>query len=201
MTALKDSLLSWAEQMEKYKTPEWDSLPDINLYMDQVITWLERQMNIFTPHDNEKLITPAMINNYVKNQVIPRPIQKKYTRDHLAHLITVLNLKQELSLSDITKLMSQADSEKEIETLFEQFTVIQDAAIHQAAEKVKEALEGINTEISEEEAVKRLIILAMKLSLEANSYSLAAKTIMNKIEYKTKKNSESKEKWKDKDKV
>ena len=193
MSTLQDALLKWADELNQYKTPGWDSYPDIDLYMDQVITWLERQMTIFSQQDKEKLITPAMINNYVKNQVIPRPVEKKYTRVHLAHLISVLNLKQVLSLSDITKLISQVTSNEQIKTLFDQFAAIQDEAFQHTSVRVRESLEKLDGDLNEEEAEKRLSILALKLSLEANSYSIAAKTIIEKI-------SESKEKLKDKGK-
>ncbi|NMA66074.1 MAG: DUF1836 domain-containing protein, partial [Clostridiaceae bacterium] len=79
---LQNKLIKWAEELGKYKTPDWSLLPDIYLYMDQVITWLERQLGIFIQSEEEKLITPSMINNYVKNEVIPRPEQKKYSREH-----------------------------------------------------------------------------------------------------------------------
>jgi cell division protein ZapA (FtsZ GTPase activity inhibitor) len=200
MTPLHDSLLSFADELEKYKTPEWNTFPDIDLYMDQVITWLERQMNIFTPQDNEKLITPAMINNYVKNQVIPRPVQKKYTREHLAHLITVLGLKQVLPLSDIAKAISQASSGKPIEALFEQFTAIQDEALRHTSARVKEALNELSESLSETDAEKSLSMLALKLSLEANSYSLAAKTILDEVKTQKEKSADAKDKGKDKEK-
>ena len=106
MTCLKDELKNWTDELDNFKASEWDSLPDIYLYMDQVITWLERQLDISPTLEDEKMITPSMINNYVKNRVIPKPEKKKYGREHLTYLMLVLSLKQVLSLTDITWLIS-----------------------------------------------------------------------------------------------
>ena len=97
--------------------------------MDQVITYLEKQLAVFSKNEDEKLITPAMINNYVKNEIIPRPLNKKYTREHMAHLISVLNLKNILSLMDINRLISHEELDKPINELFDQFNSIQNEAL------------------------------------------------------------------------
>jgi hypothetical protein len=80
--------------MKAYQPPTWDALPDLGLYMDQVVTFLERQLSPLHPAGvKDKIITPAMINNYVKMQVIPRPVNKKYERGHLAALLMLCLLK------------------------------------------------------------------------------------------------------------
>lgn len=71
MSSVKDKLINWVAELESYNMPDWNDLPDIDLYMDQVITYLEKQLSVFSRNDDEKLITPAMINNYVKNEIIP----------------------------------------------------------------------------------------------------------------------------------
>ncbi len=192
MQDLQNALLKWVDELEQYKAPNWDALPDIDLYMDQVITYIERQMTIFSSSAEEKLITPAMINNYVKNEVIPRPVQKKYTREHLAHMMAVLNLKQVLSLSDITKLIALETSDKPIHILFDQFNAIEDEALHVTAEKVREAIEKIEDEPPEADIEKRLSLLALKLSLEANASRIAAKRILDEIMAKKVKPQEDK---------
>ncbi len=199
MQHLQDALLKWVDELEHYKAPNWDALPDIDLYMDQVITYIERQMTIFSLSADEKLITPAMINNYVKNEVIPRPVQKKYTREHLSHMMAVLNLKQVLSLSDITKLLAHETSDKPIQILFDQFNAIQDEALRKTSVRVREALEKIDGEPSEEDIEKRLSLLALKLSLEANASRIAAKRILDEIMVQKTKTQEEKDKNKERD--
>ena len=68
----------------RIELPQWETLPDIGLYMDQVITLMERTFAPFLPGAE---ITKSMVNNYVKVELIPRPIGKKYDREHLALLL------------------------------------------------------------------------------------------------------------------
>ena len=78
--------------------PQWAALPDIGLYMDQVITLMERT---FAPEE----MTKSMVNNYVKFGLLKRPVGKKYDREHLARLVMIGVLKQALSLEDIARLL------------------------------------------------------------------------------------------------
>lgn len=184
MEALKKILLEWVEELEEYHMPGWSELPDLDLYMDQVITYLERQLSIFSKSSEEKLITPSMINNYAKNEIIPRPVQKKYTRDHMAHLISVLNLKNILSLMEIARLISHETSDKPIDTFYNRLIKIQDEAIKSTATRVKESFLSLETETDKTDQEK-LGLLALKFSLEANACRIAAKKIIEELETKT----------------
>lgn len=79
--------------------PEWTALPDIGLYMDQVMTLMERT---FAPGE----ITKSMVNNYVKVGLIRRPTGKKYDRGQLAQLVMIGVLKQALSMEDIARVLA-----------------------------------------------------------------------------------------------
>lgn len=82
-----------------YKCPRWEDFPEIELYMDQVVNILENNLEIFSR--NEKIITPAMINNYVKQKIVKPPIKKKYDRVHLAYLYVVCMLKRFMPIGQI----------------------------------------------------------------------------------------------------
>ena len=84
--------------------PRWEDLPEIDLYMDQVIALMRKYLSIFDT-DGEKLLTPAMINNYVKMGAMPAPIKKKYTKAHIAHLLIICFLKQVLPISLICEII------------------------------------------------------------------------------------------------
>ncbi len=84
------------------RLPEWDRLPDIGLYMDQVVTLIDR---VFSPRLPKGETTRSMVNNYVKSGLVPRPIGKKYDRAHLARLLMVCILKQALSMEGIGRLL------------------------------------------------------------------------------------------------
>lgn len=181
MAPLHNAISNWTKELQHYKPPNWESLPDLDLYMDQVITYLEKQMAIFTHSEDEKIITPPMINNYVKSEVIPRPIQKKYKKEHLAYMIAVLNLKQVLSLSDITKLIAQEITDTPIAVLFDQFNAIQYDALRNASIRVSETLDKLEKTAADSDTEKALSLLALKLALEANANRIAAKRILSEI--------------------
>lgn len=86
------------------RLPEWEALPDFGLYMDQVIVLMERALEGVLPKGE---LTKSMVNNYVKVQLIPRPVGKKYEREHLALLLMICILKQALSMEEIAALLSQ----------------------------------------------------------------------------------------------
>ncbi len=83
--------------------PAWEMLPDIGLYMDQVITLMERT---FSPALPKGEITKSMVNNYVKVGLLPRPVSKKYDREHLAVLLMIGVLKQALSMEGIARMLA-----------------------------------------------------------------------------------------------
>lgn len=195
MEALKKILLNWIDELENYRMPEWNTLPDIDLYMDQVITYLEKQLSVFAKSENEKFITPAMINNYVKNQIIPRPVKKKYTRAHIAQLMAILNLKQILPLMDINELIAHETLDKPINILFEQLNAIQYDAFKKTSTSVREALKNFDNSPVDDVNEEGLSLLALKFSLEANANRIAAKKILDELmAYKSRQDNGASEK-------
>ena len=87
-----------------FSIPRFKQLPKVPLYKDQVIIYLEDLAKSLNIESNEKLLTPTMLNSYVKQRVIPAPKDKKYTEEHLAYLIVVGVLKQVFSLQEICEL-------------------------------------------------------------------------------------------------
>lgn len=107
-------------QRSSCRLPRWEDLPDIELYMDQVITLMSKYFGKFSSKD-EALLTPSMINNYVKNSIIPAPVKKKYSRTHLFRLIIICVMKQILPINDIGALIEtllKTRSEAEVLNLF-----------------------------------------------------------------------------------
>lgn len=80
-------------------------IPNIDLYVDQVTTFIESQLSSMKRNEDEKILTKTMINNYTKNHVLPSPDKKKYSRDHVLMLILIYYLKSFLSIKDIQALL------------------------------------------------------------------------------------------------
>ena len=95
----------------KYVSP--NAIPDLDLYMDQITTFMETQLRKSRRYPDDKIMTKTMINNYTKNRLIPPPVKKKYSKEHLLLLIFVYYMKDFLSIGDIKTLL-----EPLIETYF-----------------------------------------------------------------------------------
>ena len=85
-----------------YVKPE--DIPNIDLYMDQVTTFMDSQLATSKRHEDDKILTKTMINNYAKNNLLPPPVKKKYSRDHMLMLIFIYYFKSLLSFRDIEEL-------------------------------------------------------------------------------------------------
>lgn len=86
-----------------YVHPE--DIPNIDLYVDQVTTFIESQLSSLKRDEDDKILTKTMINNYTKNHVLPSPDKKKYSKDHVLTLILIYYLKSFLSIKDIQTLL------------------------------------------------------------------------------------------------
>lgn len=92
------------ESLLEYHFPRWDDLPDFDLYMDQVVFYVDQQLRPLY-FNNEKIITSSMVNNYVKNSIVKAPEKKRYSRKHIAYLIIICLFKKTFSLTEITKFI------------------------------------------------------------------------------------------------
>lgn len=81
-------------------------LPNIDLYMDQVTTFMEDQLASTKRHEDDKILTKTMINNYAKNKLLPPPEKKRYSKEHLLMLIFIYYFKNILSINDIQTLLT-----------------------------------------------------------------------------------------------
>lgn len=86
-----------------YIKPE--DIPDIPLYMDQITSLMDAKLKSCKRHPDDKILTKTMINNYTKNKLIPPPVKKKYSKEHLILLIFVYYMKDFMSINDIAKLL------------------------------------------------------------------------------------------------
>ena len=85
------------ERLERERPVEWEAFPDIGLYMDQLISYMPRQLIHYGEGES---LTSAMVNNYIKDGAMPRAEGKRYSRTHLAYLTALCALKQVLSVKD-----------------------------------------------------------------------------------------------------
>ena len=97
-----DELKELKERLSQERPAQWRDLPDIGLYMDQVVSYMPRQLISYAGRD---ALTPAMVNNYIKDGLLPRADGKKYGRTHLAYLTAICALKRVLSVRETKALL------------------------------------------------------------------------------------------------
>ncbi len=142
MQESEQQLQTWMEQVRQYRLPRWEELPDIELYMDQVITLIERYLAPLVGQNNNKIITAAMINNYVKLNIMPKPVKKRYERVHLAHLMVITVMKQILMIPEVKEGIFLQSKLCTLPEAYNIFCEEQERALRTIADQYKHAYSG-----------------------------------------------------------
>jgi len=112
-----------------FTIPRWEELPEFELYLDQIVKYLEEHLETFYTDKSEKLITKTMINNYVKKGVLKPPVKKKYDKSHLAYLFVICLMKQVYSINDIKIFIRLALGVAPIEESYNKFCNVLEESI------------------------------------------------------------------------
>ena len=102
----KNMLSSILESISRIDYIKPEQIPNIDLYMDQVTTFMEEGLEQTKRYQEDKILTKTMINNYAKNNLLPPPVKKKYSREHILALIFIYYFKNLLSIKDIETLLA-----------------------------------------------------------------------------------------------
>ena len=86
--------------------PRYDEIPDIDLYMDQLLAYIDKVLSPLLITNSEKILTTSMVNNYVKQGVLPPTVKKRYSREHVIILMEICLAKQIYSIQEIGKLIA-----------------------------------------------------------------------------------------------
>ena len=169
ISSCQECLQTWENDLANYLLPKWDELPNLDLYMDQIISLISQYLSVF-PHDpHEQVITASTINNYVRLKLMPAPHKKRYNKIHLAYLLMICTLKQNMSIADIKKMLPLNLSLEEIPAFYDHYVDKHARASMYFLEQVKILepkgnLEEIKDFISQGEIIAGLIqILNAKL--------------------------------------
>jgi hypothetical protein len=163
----------WLNDLDTFNLPDYDRLPDIDLYMEQLLTYLERESNILARHSDDKQITSSMINNYVKAHIVPSPKAKKYNREQLSLLGEVIYLKQVLSLPEIKKILDVEYLNKNYREEYNKYLDLNQEAFTSAVDETLKNLKNCK-----ENDDNDLADLALKLAAKANAYVTISKRIL-----------------------
>ena len=157
----------------------WESLPDLALYMDQLISYMPRQLIRF---EESETLTSAMVNNYIKDGLLPRAQGKRYGRTHLAYLTAICALKQVLSVKEMKALLQGGAAEQPPERLYAYFCKELDRALQEAARG-----------LDEETAQGALAQLALALALRSYADKLACQRVLTLMQDREEPNDDKKQ--------
>ena len=192
MTIDNDDLLnSVIASLGRINAISLDDIPNIDLYMDQLTTFMDERLKRSTRHpDTDKILTKTMINNYAKNDLLPPPIRKKYSKDHIILLIFIYYLKNILSISDIQTLLEPlkerfhvSDDELNLSGIYERAFELQEGELEPVVEDLKRKYEKSlktfeDTGLSEDEK-KRMLMFSFIILLSYDVY--VKKLLIEKI--------------------
>ena len=144
-----EKLSHWERFLGSYRLPDWDDLPQIDLYLDQVIALVNQYLGFFVYDPaEEKLLTPSMVNNYVKLRLIPAPVRKKYGRRHIALLLMICTFKQSVSMAAMSEMLP-SDGEERIHQEYIRFTASYQRISRYVVQQAKASAEPIYDESSD----------------------------------------------------
>lgn len=164
------NLKEFKEKMAVSAPDEWERIPDIDLYMDQVISYMERQHLGLNPEGGESL-TSSMINNYIKHGLLPRAKGKRYDREHIGYLTAICLLKQVLTVNETGVLLKNVMENRDIESFYREYRELTGETYSRTAESVH--CEGSKEELADQ---------ALKLAVNGYAQILACKKILEEIE-------------------
>jgi hypothetical protein len=147
-----EELQELKQRLSQERPVPWDALPDLALYMDQLISYLPRQLIHFEEGD---ALTSAMVNNYSKDGLLPRAEGKRYGRVHLAYLTAICALKQVLSVKEMKTLLQAGTQGRTPEELYHYFCRELDHALNETARSLEE-------DLSQEELPRLVLSLALR---------------------------------------
>lgn len=160
-----EELQDLRNRMEHERPAPWEELPDLALYMDQIIAYMPRQLIHFNQRED---LTSAMVNNYIKDGLLPRAEGKKYNKTHLGYLTAICALKQVLSVRETRDLLQVGTRGRDPEALYAAFcrelSLAQDCAA-----------EVLDPTLPEEE----LPGLALRLALRSYADKLACQRVLS----------------------
>lgn len=174
------------------------AFPDMEIYMDQAETFLNRELAIYKKSEKDKVITKTMIGNYVKHTMLPRPVNKKYSKDHLILLTLIFYLKGTFQMEEIEKIVeplidnynSEFDDKIDLTSLYEGILEVQEAEQEALFRNVEGMINDIKhrlkeTELSDDDMLE-LFMLIVNLSMKADAQKFLAHKLLQEYILKPK---------------
>lgn len=155
-------------------------IPDLDLYMDQIMTLFDQHLDDNKRYEDDKLLTKTMINNYSKAKVLSPVKGKKYTKEQIIQMLMIYYLKNNLTIQEIKKVLSPLyDQDISLKNIYDQFIEIKQKQTQQLKTFVIDQLNTYQLDVSKDE--DQLMIM-MILSSLSNSLTSIVELMVDQIE-------------------
>ena len=174
-------LRRWEKYLEDFNLPSWNDIPDIGLYMEQVIILLKEYLDYLPPElKDEQIITAATINNYVRTKIMPEPVKKRYYRQHIAYLVMICTMKQILPIAVISKIIPMNISEENVRDIYDRYSDMHKKTIRYFLKQIRLVAGPIldHKEIIEESATDTADLITMCTIYAGFSKLMAEKLLL-----------------------
>lgn len=176
----KDEIDNIIKTITEAKEIEYSEIPNISLYMEQVLTFLNEELVTYKLKEDDKLYTKSMINNYVKCNLLTKPVNKKYSPAHVVELILIFYLKQILTIEDIKNLFDITLDKNNIKDVYNNYLKYTKESLSDFDKEIEyyTSVLGNDSSINENDSIFLLISI---LNAKASAYKLFSQRLINKI--------------------
>lgn len=155
-------------------------IPDLDLYMDQIMTLFDQHLDDNKRYEDDKLLTKTMINNYSKAKLLSPVKGKKYTKEQIIQMLMIYYLKNSLTIQEIKKILTPLyDLDISLKETYDQFLKMKDQQIQHSKQLVQDQLRQYHLDIENE---KDRLLLAMLLSSLSDYLTSIVELIVDEIE-------------------
>lgn len=178
MSQWKNEVEGIAREMSRAPQIQPEEIPDLEIYMDQLTTYLDKRLSFYSREAEAPFITRSMVNNYSKARLLPPPVSKRYSRIHMMVLSLICQLKRLFTIQDLGRLLAPVSQEKQTEGLYRLFLEAQREVFARTPEMTRELLaprDGEGDGLDEKSA------LVVQLAVRAQRDLLLAEKLLDAI--------------------
>ena len=179
MAEWKDSIRELAREMADAPQIHREEIPDLDIYMDQLTTYLDRRLGFYNREEGVPFVTRSMVNNYSKAGLLPPPVSKRYNRVHIMVLSLVCQLKRLFTIQDLGRLLAPTGGEEQgAEELYRLFL----AAQRDAFQETPGLADALLTAAGEGDEARAKAALVAQLAVRAQRDLLLAERILDTMD-------------------
>ena len=189
----------WLHDLLRVPAIPSEDIPNIDLYMDQITTFMDTHLADSRRYPDDKIMTKTMINNYTKNNLLPPSVKKKYSREHMLLLILIYYFKNILSIKDIETVLEplrekyfSMDSALQLSDIYREVCEMEKSRIEPMKASVREAYGKSqssfeNVPDGEEKDKLQLFTFICSLSFDVYLKKMMIEKIVDELASKDKK--------------